>query len=511
MHALKLHRLFLLLAVAATLISGCRKELLFTDDSGVRLEFSRDSILFDTVFTQSPASVIKYFVARNTAVHAVRVDIHLAGGAPSPYRINVDGLSGTSFNDVEILGGDSVFVFVEATLDQTNVNNPLVIEDFIIFNTNGNQQQVLLQAWGQDAYYHVPGPDSIQSPNLPPYGYAAGGFDENGNQICGETVIWPGDKPHVIFGYQVVDSCNTLIIEPGARIHVHAGGGMWVYRYGRLLANGTVDQPITFQGDRLEPFFAELPGQWDRIWINQGDAGADNELTNVVVKNAFIGIQAEWLAYAGEEPGLSANKLILNNVKIRNHSVAGLFTRNYRIESNNLLATDCGQHSVALTGAGEYFFNHTTIANFWSYGDPIRQTPAFIMSDRFQYGNGTFSGARQIQDSHFVNGIIWGNNGNEFQLDVADPATQDYLFQRMIIRTDQGTSDPEHFESIWTNQDPGFSSTADRDFRLLQGSFARNKAIPVPGNVAAIQDIEGKFRDCGQPSQPDLGAFEYCP
>ena len=499
---LKLKHIFLVSSLLLIGLSGCRKEELFTNDP-VSLSFSQDSILFDTVFTQSPGSVIKRFVARNEEDRAVRVQITLEGGQPSPFRINVDGVSGTTFSEIEILGNDSVFVFVEATLDQNNVTNPLVIEDHILFNTNGTQQEVLLQAWGQDAYYHVPGPPEEQVQGLPPFGYAAGGFDENGEQICGEVGIWAGDKPHVIFGYQVVDSCNALIIEAGARIHVHGGGGLWVYRYGKIEANGTLEQPIIFQSDRLEPEYAELPGQWDRIWINEGANNADNIFTHVVIKNALIGIQAESDPFGVAGWPLSENKLILNNVKIRNCSAAGILSRNYRIESNNLLIGDCGQYAMALTGAGDYFFNHTTIANYWNY--EVRQEPAFIMTNSF---NGE---ARQIEPSEFVNGIIYGNNGNEFQLEIASPEMQQFTFDRFILRTDQATNNSQFFpfqETIYRNQDPGFISVENRDFDLTSGAFARNKAIPIAGNFEAIEDIEGRERCEGF---PDLGAYEFCP
>ena len=32
----------------------------------------------------------------------------------TPFSLNVDGVSGTSFGDVEIRGGDSIFVFIES-------------------------------------------------------------------------------------------------------------------------------------------------------------------------------------------------------------------------------------------------------------------------------------------------------------------------------------------------------------------------------------------------------------
>ncbi len=506
MPALKAAHPLLFLLLTALFLGACRRDRLFTDDPGARLEFSLDTVLFDTIFTTVPFSVTKRFVARNPESRAVRVDIVLEGGGPSPFRINVDGATGTSFEGVEILAGDSVYVFVEASLDQTNQNSPLIHEDHIVFITNGNEQEVLLVAWGQDAHFFFP--DKFPQ-GLPPYSIIAGGQDDNGNVIC-ETVTWPNDKPYVIYGYAAVDSCSTLQVQPGVRVHVHGGGGFWVYRWGRLLAQGTVEQPIIFQSDRLEPFYAELPGQWDRIWINDGPAGQDHVLENVLVKNALIGIQCETWPLIPDAP-TSAAKLVLNNVKIRNCSAAGILSRNFRITSNNLFVGDCGQYSVALTGGGEYFFNHSTIANFWNY--EIRQTPAFVMTNTY----GDITGATQvraIENSEFLNGIIHGANPGEFLLEFNDMVPPQFTFDRFILRTEQSTANLDWFpvqDRIYRNVEPGFVSSADRDFRLTQGAFARNRAIPVPGNTEAINDITGTPRDCDGDGFVDLGCYEYCP
>ncbi|MEZ4738173.1 MAG: hypothetical protein R2818_02190 [Flavobacteriales bacterium] len=164
---MKPFRSLLFVAFVALVLSACRKDEKFSDASGLSLDFSTDTVLFDTIFTTVPFSVTKRFTVHNRNAQAVRVNVALEGGTPSPYRINVDGASGTTFSDVEIRGGDSIFVFVEASLDQNNTNNPFVIEDHILFNTNGTQQSVLLVAWGQDAHFFMPGPDSIQVQGLP--------------------------------------------------------------------------------------------------------------------------------------------------------------------------------------------------------------------------------------------------------------------------------------------------------------------------------------------------------
>jgi hypothetical protein len=510
LQALSSARIILFLALTGVLLAGCRRDKLFSDDPNARLEFSQDTVLFDTVFT-TVGTITKRFVARNRGNQAVRVNVALEGGSPSPYRINVDGSSGISFEGVEILAGDSVFVFVEATLGQGGVNSPFIIEDHILFNTNGNEQKVLLVAWGQDAHFFYPN-RVIQG--FPPFQVIAG-VDDQGNTIC-ETVTWPNDKPYVIYGYAVVDSCSSLRIDPGVRVYVHGGGGLWIYRWGQIEALGTLDQPITFQSDRLEPLYAELPGQWERIWINDGPGGQDNKLEHVRIKNALIGVQCETWPLIPDAP-TSAAKLILNNVSIRNCSAAGILSRNYRITSNNLLVGDCGQYGVALSGGGEYYFNHSTIANYWNYG--IRQTPAFIMTNTYPDITGALQ-VREIENSQFLNGIVYGSNLEEFQLEFNNALTPQVTFDRFLVRTESPASyfnnNPTWFpapERVYRNQAPGFVSTADRDFRLTEGAFARNKGISTQGGIL---DIVGNPRNCdaghlGQPGGFDLGCFEWCP
>lgn len=505
MHTLKnLALLPFLLLVISLLAPGCRKDAKFTDEAGIELDISKDTVMFDTLFT-TVGSVTKRFVARNPNQNAVRVNIALEGGSPSPFRINVDGATGTSFTGVEILGGDSIFIFVEATLDHTSATNPFVIEDHIRFSTNGTEQEVLLVAWGRNAHFYRPN-QAIQG--LPPFSYIAGGYDENGNQIC-ETVTWGGDLPYVIYGYGVVDSCCTLIIEPGVDVYVHNGGGLWVYRHGQIKANGDIGQPITFQGDRLEPYYAEVPGQWDRIWLNEGPEGHSNEFTHVLIKNALVGIQCENVPWLPDE-ATSAQKLVLNSVRIRNCSAAGILSRNYAIEASNLLVGDCGQYGVALTGGGNYTFEHFTIANYWNY--EIRQTPAFYMNNVYADINSTLQ-VREVA-GRFQNGIVHGANANEFQLEFNNLSLPTALtFDHSLLRTEMSTSNSPYFPNpgtVYRNQSPAFVDVAGRNMHIGQGSYARGRATPsfiLP--LFSPWDLDGVAR--GDNGAYDLGCYQYVP
>ena len=71
----------------------------------------------------------------------------------------------------------------------------------------------------------------------------------------------------MIYGYAAVDEGKTLTIEAGARVHFHANSGLLVTNNASIHANGDVsldselmENEIFFEGDRLEPGFAEVPG-----------------------------------------------------------------------------------------------------------------------------------------------------------------------------------------------------------------------------------------------------------
>ena len=127
----------LVFACLLFVFSSCRKDDRLLTDPGT-LNFSEDTVYFDTVFTRLPGSnfprsINKRFMIRNPYKEKVSLNVTLMGGASSPFRINVDGLTGRRINDVEILPEDSAWVFVEATLDANNVLNPALVRDSIEF------------------------------------------------------------------------------------------------------------------------------------------------------------------------------------------------------------------------------------------------------------------------------------------------------------------------------------------------------------------------------------------
>ncbi|MDR0803233.1 MAG: hypothetical protein LBE77_11880, partial [Fluviicola sp.] len=142
------------MAVLATFMLGsssCKKKNLFGNGN---LGFSTDTLVFDTVFT-TIGSTTKYFKIYNPQTKALKIsEVQLMGGSNSPFKLNLDGIKGVSFSDLELNSGDSLFCFAEVKLSVNSQNLPVIVEDSIRFRTNGEDQYVKLAVWGQDMYYH---------------------------------------------------------------------------------------------------------------------------------------------------------------------------------------------------------------------------------------------------------------------------------------------------------------------------------------------------------------------
>jgi len=463
-------------------MDSCKKEDSFAEGN-VNLSFSTDTILFDTLFTTIGSSTYTLIVTNNEDQKVNISQVYLGEGQASKYRMNVDGYSGYSISDIEIAAHDSLYIFVEVTIDPNSTTDPMLVTDSILFSTNGNLQDVKLIAYGRDAYFILP---NKHIAGLPPFNIVA---------REGIDTTWASDKPIVIYGYAVVDSTATLRIEEGTEVYFHNKSGLWVYKGGNIIVNGTKDKPITFQGDRPEAYYEDLPGQWDRIWINEGSV--DNEINYAIIRNGFIGIQAEiFQQHMG-------NSIIIKNTIIENMSGVGILSRNHHIDAENLLISNCKQYNLALTMGGDYEFRHCTFANYWNYD--IRKTPSVYVNNYYKDGNDNIYNFN-LTKANFLNCIIYGNAEEELVLDDIDNGTDfNYLFDHALLKTQNNTSDANFWLDIVLNSDPKFKSTSDNDFHIEVESAAIENG---KAGVLPPKDLDEVVRDA---STPTLGAYEFIP
>lgn len=452
-------------------------------DEITELSFSSDTLLFDTVFTTT-ASATKNFTVTNTSSDPVKLDILLAGGDQSYYSINVNGIPGTEFHDVEIAPHDSIFVFVKVTINPTNQNTPYLVTDSVIFMNKQRQQSVQLVAFGQDAHFIVP--DHLTSSMH----YKIVAHEH-------EDVHWTNDKPWVIYGWAVVDSLGKLTIDPGTRVYVHKGGGIWVYRYGNIHVNGTIEQPVYFSGDRLESFFSTDYAQWDRIWINEGSE--DNIINNAIISNASIGLQVSALTE------YLPNKTIVTNTIIHNNKNIGVLGQAANIEMSNCQISNNGEYSMALQ-VGNYQLKHLTVANYFAQSTP-RKNPAVILSNYYETTEvnaaGEYENVYMVGETNLecFNSIICGYNHNEFAISKTTGAGLQYQMNNCLIYRD--TMNSSHYVNCF-NKDPKFVSASQQDYNLLEESPAIDAGMT---GLNINFDLLGRNRN----GIPDIGAYEYYP
>lgn len=492
--------LFLFAGTATFLFTNCEDELEFTTDNNAKLEFSVDTLRFDTVFTEL-GSATRSFKIYNRNDQAIRISrISLETKDNRRWELNVDGIAGNDQRDIEILANDSIYLFAEVTIDpdQPLSLSPFVIEDRVVFETNGNTQYVNLEAWGQNANYF---------PSRFNRGVAVRLSCDNGD------LVWDDPKPYVIYGAVFVDSCE-LIIPAGTRIYVHGGvaqndlfggiyndGILYVLPDGKITTRGTKDKPVVIQGDRLEESFLDEAGQWNGIFISRGSTGNTFEYTTI--RNSRFGVYAD-----------STAELTLRNSQIYNTASSGIIGFHSRITAENTLVYNNGATSVLLVQGGDYNFTYCTLA---SYGN---NSSALSMNNFFCYDENCQVVRTYRLNARFVNSIIFGSQNDEIELSDAferKNATQfNVQFQDCIVRVDgllknNSSLFQDFLENTCTpcinatRNDKLFLAADEDNYRLDSLSIADGKAKPVFSPRTITIDLEGKDR---HPTAPDIGAYE---
>lgn len=482
-------RFFPLILIALVLLSACRKDNVVSTNPNHKLFFSVDTVMFDTVFTSLGSSThqLKIYNAYKEDLNIS--EVRLMGGEQSRFKINFDGESGTEFHDKIVPAGDSIFSFLSVTIDPSEGALPFIVEDSLMFVTNGNQQTVKLVAWGQNAHYIVA---DRKVNGFPKFKIVADSL---------ETTHWYDDLPYVIYGYALINSYGTLHIHEGARIYIHGGGGIWSYIDGQLIVDGTAERPVTIQGDRLEPFFKNQPGQWDRIWLMEARQGADHYINHAVIRNAFIGIQAESSVLSGL-PGSHVTQaaLLINNTVIENHTGMGVYSVLYAIGADNLVVDNCGQYALAFTFGGDYLFRHSTIGNSW-WQSP-RTTSSVYLSNYVDQDGERYEFPFHLE---MKNSIVYGAQQEELSIALSGAEVDTtYLFDHCLMKTTKFNNDFPGFAGCIFNLDPMFVDY--RTFNLHLGdaaSSAVGSGSPVIANEVPY-DLEGNDRR----GTPDLGAYQ---
>jgi hypothetical protein len=482
--------LALTVIIIAVFFAGCSEDSFITDPGSV-LRFSTDTVSFDTVFTAIGSATLSFKIYNPHNQYIKISSLYLAGGENSFFRMNLDGEPVHEAVDIEIPPKDSLFVFVEVTIDPLGINNPLIVKDSVMFLTNGTYQNIKLIAFGQDVHLI------------------------DGKII--ETTTWKADKPYLIYNSMAVDTGHTLTVEPGVQVFLHDRSSLVVW--GRILILGTLDKPVILQGDRLEEDYRIIAGQWGTVYIDPISSG--NRIEYAIIRNSIAGIQIGYPSN-NEVPSLQ-----LSNTIIQNNSFTALYAFGADILCYNTVFANSGDYLVALLKGGRYRFHHCTFVNYGvsNYGGQSsgsRSSPSIVLTNFFN--NPEFDPSKgkyvyvmrtgDLEEATFNNSIIHGSLENELLFVNNEKNVFNYKFDHCLIKENPDSADfsnPGHFNAIVLNRDPEFVNDTDRfklDFRLDTLSPAKDSgsAEIIKANLFLENDYDGRSRlvDPG----PDLGVFE---
>lgn len=509
--------LFYLLSLSILILwSSCRNDFEFSPSTG-QLEFSKDTIYLDTVFTNIGSSTYNLKVYNRSTSDIVIPTVRLGQGQASNYRLNVDGIPGKEFENVELLAEDSLYIFVETTIDIQTLSasaKQFLYTDIIQFDSGPNLQKVELVTLVKDAVFIYPNKDSegiietltfdLDNDGTPDETEIQGRFLED------SELTFTNEKPYVIYGYAAVNEGKTLTVEAGARVHFHANSGLLITDNATFHVNGSfstdqdlLENEVIFESDRLEPDFENVPGQWGTIWLYNGSR--NNSINYATIKNAIVGILCD-----GNQDALN-DKLTITNAQIYNSSNFGILARGTSIVGENVVLNKAGQSAFAGTYGGKYNFTHCTIANYWTNG--FRQFPTLLLNNFVVDEDNTVL-TNDLTEANFNNCIIFGNDNPELILDEENGSAFNFKFNNCLIRfEDSGNNftganynfgDPSKYENVMFNQDPNFRDAFNNDLIIGQNSAAINK-----GNTSFANQVPFDILNINRISSPDLGAYQH--
>jgi len=498
-----------LLAIALT--KACDYDLSFSPAQTQDIRFSSDTVYLDTVFTSIGSSTYNLRIY-NQANHNIKIgSIRLGQASDSQFRLNVDGMHGQDFNDVEILANDSIYVFIETTV---NIKDYAANAPEFLYNDQllVDEQTVELITLVKDAIFLYPKREDGFKEMIPL------GTDEEGNAFGIEgfylednELIFTNERPYVIYGYAGVPSEKTVRFEAGARIHFHDNSGLIaaesssVHVLGEQSADAEMQEgEVIFEGDRLEPFFENIPGQWGAIWLT---AGSTNHIfRHATIKNASVGILMDYNDET-ENP-----TLVLEQTQIHNSSAVGLWAKTGHVRAVNSIFGNAGNASFFGNIGGSYEFTHCTFANYWNRS--FRSTPAVILNDYVPISE-TEDFVMPLEKAVFANCIIDGNQTVEFGVEQKGDQELSFSLDHTALRF--STADETIYENPYydfssstlypkliLNKQTAFHQPSTNDFRISQeseviglGKSTHAASVPV--------DLNGVDRT----NLPDLGAFQH--
>jgi hypothetical protein len=506
--------LVLLSALGSLTMPGCKPREEELQTSGA-LEFSADTVKFDTVFT-TLRTVTKRLWVYNRNPKGVNVDlVTLDQPAASPYTLIINGDLKQTASNLFIRGEDSLLILVRAKLPDNSQNGPAkkyVLEEKLNFRTNGQDQHVLLRSFGQNIYLH----DGVPL-------------------AC--NAVWTNDRPHVLYNSVVVPQGCVLRIKPGTRIYGHAGATLIVR--GTLLVNSPADYTpgtgatdtvkagnaniVRFAGDRSgEAQYATAPGQWTGIILDASSRG--NVIRYAQIQNATFGLLLYNPSNLSPQPDVTIQNSVIRYISGAGVSYAaaasntglpgaGVLSLSGKATVENTLFSDCYEYAVLGYG-GNYSLNYCTIANY-AATSAVRSTPSL----GFTNVSALDTTKRNPLLVKVYNSVVWGSvddelvlaNYKEYQngpVDIRNTLLRTKLYSAATSTASKPGLAQASLNNIINPVDPKFVriyTSTNNDYHLLSTSPGLSRSVQQQVPPLLDRDLLNVPRPA---ARADLGAYQ---
>ncbi len=446
-------RLLYILLIFPLLLCACIEDD-FDTSASAQPSFAVEELDMGLQFTENPSPTAQLMVYNRNSKQINISEIALRDGRH--FRINVDGQSGERFSNVEIRGGDSIYIFVECTLPTQPTSAMQEMSDAIIFRTNGVEKALTVKASAQNVTRH------------------------RAERITASTT-WSAEQPHVIFDSLVVAKGCTLTLPAGTQLLFHDKGSLRVE--GTLRSLGTAEAPVVMKGDRTGNVVADISfevmsNQWEGVTFDR--ESADNLLQHTDICNSRMGVLVDSLA-----------SLTLINSRLTNCSAPALMAwGGSKIVALGSELSNSGTALFACEG-GDFTFNRCTLANWYLFA-----LPAWANVELLDAPNTTLT---------FTNSVIYGRGTPVSRYD--KPEEANIWFKRVLFAVD-GKDDARYLNCLW-GSDPKL------DYDLKEYTFDYSPLPDSPCLEAADASLDHPDLPAldrrGQPRGLTLGALSTVP
>ncbi len=451
------------------LVLSCKSDDINFENPARELSFSSDALILDTVYSQvrSETYALKVYNRENRDVNIP--EISLENGSASPYRLNLDGKSGTNFRNVALRKKDSLYIFVEVA--PVASASQALAQDRILFETASETQHVTLLSVVQDAEFFI---ESKTNAN-----------------IISENMVWNNQKVKIVYGKLTVAEGKTLEILPDTKIYFTKNSSLVLSKNATLNIKGDLGKEVILRGDRNDTRYDTIPLNWKGVVAEPGAK------LNVNYAKIFGGDTALDLN--------GANANILNTV-IHTFQNYGIRAVDSGLTAQNLVMTNFGQAAVALYKGSSAEIVHSTLANYNTFNTSLAANVIFAANEWTNASGTKQSGPVQLS---VKNSIVYGAKDNGIVFKPISGQTFSYLFDSSLMKmgSDAGftfENNPAVVNSI-KNADPKFLNTSVRkmNLRTANESPARNK-----GRVSTALSVPLDIVKTPRTSNVTLGAYQ---